>query len=243
MKLVESLTTPTPFLCNYHYQGIIKIRNRWTIIYNSGPFFKSREMYRAFGSPRARRHASLQRDTNEIQRHKAGWLASGTHKYLDDRGLIARPRGCVRTARDAPPRLRARSLAHSRVQLQPTNSCTHPCSSDLELIRREVSCRHTGNLTEARPRKSRRKREDGRKGEKGGTACGERKRKKEIKKEERVKRDGESPTARNSYTHPVCGSRKLIQTRSFPEARFHHVTRASNSCQLFAKFLRAFRGP
>lgn len=126
-------------------------------------------------------------------------------------------------------------LARSRVQLQlqPTDGCTHPCSSDLELIHGEVSCRHTGNLTEARPRKSRRKREDGQKRggrghsrrRRGREKEGEKKREIETKKEERAKR--ESPTTRNSYTHPVCGWRKLIQTRSFPEVRFRPVTRAT----------------
>lgn len=168
-------------------------------------------------------YASLQRDTNEIQRHKAGWLASGTHKYLDDRGLIARPRGCVRTARDAPPR----SLAHACN----CNGCTHPCSSDLELIHGGVTCRRTGNLTEARPRKSRRKRGDGQKRRERKRS----RRRKGVKGWRRVQR------RRNSYTHPVCGWRKLIQTRSFPEARFRHVTRTTLS--FLRSFYARFEGP
>lgn len=162
-----------------------------TIIHSRSLFINiSREVKRPVGSPRRRMYASLQRDANEIQRHKAGWLASGTHKYLDDRGPIARPRGCVRCTL-------ARSL--TRATAASPRLRTHPCSSDLELIHGEVSCRRTGNLTEARPRKSRRKREKtNKKGRKGRRIRRERDR-----EEERAKR--ESPTTRNSYTHPVCG--------------------------------------
>lgn len=83
-------------------------------------------------------HASLQRVANEIQRHKAGWLASGTHKYLDDRDLIV-----------PTPRLRADSarctatfastLSRSLARATATGRRLHTPSPDLELIRGEVT--------------------------------------------------------------------------------------------------------
>lgn len=137
---VESLTTRTLFRAianNYHHRAVIKdprvvrrlrSRRRCLIVHVVAAFCESRERRLHRG---ARMHDSLRRVADEIQCHKAGrpagWLASerarerGAHKYLDDRGPIARPRGCVRTADDAPPRPRARS----RVQLA-SNGCTHP---------------------------------------------------------------------------------------------------------------------
>lgn len=89
------------------------------------------------------------------------------------------------------------------MQLQPVDDGPQPGGPDLELIRGEVSCRRTGNLTEARPRgpKGNEKRVDKKEkgdsvrleGERGG-----------LEREERAEGDSER-VQRNSYTHPVCG--------------------------------------
>lgn len=173
--LDQPLTTRTlsrAITNNYHHQGRHK---RHAELLDDRPLGSSGFLRLRRG---ARMHDSLRRVANEIQRHKAGWLASGAHKYLDDRGPIARPRGCVRTA----------ALARAARDATPL----HTPSLDLELIREEVSRRYTGNLTEARPRKSRWNREKEEK-ERGQTQKGgERER-------------GTGSMAGNSYTHPVCG--------------------------------------
>lgn len=67
----------------------------------------------------------------------------------------------------------------------------HTPNLDLELIRRGYQYRRTGNLTDARPRKSRIKKErkNEQKGERGRSVWIEEKR---IEKEERMERDDES---------------------------------------------------
>lgn len=77
---------------------------------------------------------------DKIQCHKAGWLASGTHKYLDDRDLIVpTPRlradsaRCTATFASTLVRSLARATATGR-RLQ-----LHTPGLDLELIRGEVT--------------------------------------------------------------------------------------------------------
>ena len=82
--------------------------------------------------------ASLLRASDEIQRHKAGWLASGAHKYLDDWDPIARPQLEVACRQRAMHHIatfaRARSLhlsaracnCNSATDRRGWNGCTHP---------------------------------------------------------------------------------------------------------------------